>query len=44
MDRKKKFIDAYLAMLGGNKETAKKYTMSRTTASLMQLLIGSREP
>lgn len=24
MDRKKKFIDAYLAMMGGNKETAEK--------------------
>ena len=24
MDRKKKFIDAYLTMLGGNKETAEK--------------------
>lgn len=24
MDRKKKFIDAYVAMFGGNKETAKK--------------------
>ena len=23
-DRKKKFIDAYLAMMGGNKETAEK--------------------
>ena len=24
MNRKKKFIDAYLAMMGGNKETAEK--------------------
>lgn len=24
MDRKKKFIDAYLAMMGGNKKTAEK--------------------
>lgn len=24
MDRKKKFIDAYLAMMGGNKATAEK--------------------